>query len=239
MLKKLLLPGLTIGALVVGAAEAQSVTLTVDNFNEGASAISVDSFDTVMSDTQTGSTSNILGGEREVMIEYTGDEFGFEFADLEITAPDPGQFNVANGDDANSVTMMTWDGVGDGSLGTNLSPFDQFTLDVINTDQAGVTITLDVISSAGTSSSILTIDPAEDPPGTTFEFPFSGFSGSIGGILEEVKLTAEGPDEFDLTFDNLLLEGPDVPPPSTPEPSVILGSVLALGLGAWSKKKKN
>lgn len=177
-----------------------------------------------------------IGGYRRTSASYAGDNIGL--TNLQISAPyptdpptneslqTPGSFIASSSDTSNTSVEITWDrGLSDVDF---LANFDKFYVNVIRSDLNGdIRITVN----KGTKYVSLQRDVAIG----TMSFYFGDFTGT-GDIS-----TLSNPDSIVLTLvpgTNALDIEFELFGATTPEPSLILGSVIALGLGIVSVKRK-
>ncbi|MEQ9670373.1 PEP-CTERM sorting domain-containing protein [Coleofasciculus sp. G2-EDA-02] len=229
-MKRHLVASVVAGTLAFSVGEAQAATITIDSFDDGLQSVSATSgtvFDSV-----TGSTSEIVGGERDVQLEIIDNQFG-RLLNAEVDAlpppPEPGILTISNDTGVKSKTIITWDGVGGSGLnldvtGGGMNKFFRF--DILTVDLSAV-LTLSVNNTATLTK---TVSETTDPTSVIFKFSeFDNASAMTFTDVQSISLMISGPANFDLTADSLVA--------TVPEPLTILGSGLALGFGGLLKKE--
>ena len=236
-MKNIITIGLTSSALLIGAYEVQAATF-VDSFNHGEVDLEVTHRDVSESMSVTG--SEILGDERDVLLEFTPPTPGAATVkiDLDMTEDD---FRHSNEVDVASVATVTYDGVDDNGLGGGsgidlLTLGSKFSLDIQAIDltaELGISL-MDV---SGNNSSIV-YDGLEEG---IVEFNFTDFNDVDLSKIATITFQSTSISSEDLRVDTLLIDGPitDEPNPKpTPEPATLLGLLFSLTCGALFKTKK-
>ena len=237
-MKNLITFGLASSALLIGTIQAQAATF-VDTFNNGEVDLEVSHEDVSKSISVTG--DEILGGERDVLLEFTPPSPGTAAVkiDLDMTEND---FRHNNEIEVASVATVIYDGVDNIGLGEGagynlLTEGDKFTLDIQAVDltaQLGIFL-MDI---NGDTSSIV-YDGLEEG---IVEFNFSDFNDVDLSKISTITFQSTSFNSEDLRVDTLLID--DTPttdepnPETTPEPATILGLLFSLTCGALFKKKK-
>ena len=238
-MKNLITFGLASSALLISTIQAQAATF-VDSFNNGEVDLEVSHEDVSNSTSVTG--DEILGGERDVLLEFTPPSPGTATVkiDLDMTEND---FRHNNEVEVASVATVTYDGVdniglGGGSGYNLLTEGDKFTLDIEAVDltaQLGISL-MDI---NGDTDSIV-YDGLEEG---IVEFNFSDFNDVDLSKISTITFQSTSFNSEDLRVDTLLIDGPitDTEEPeseTTPEPATLLGLLFSLTCGALFKKKK-
>ena len=241
-MKNIITIGLTSSALLIGAYEVQAATF-VDSFNHGKVDLEVTHKD--VSESMSVIGSEILGDERDVLLEFTPPTPGAATVkiDLDMTEDD---FRHNNEVDVASVATVTYDGVDDNGLGGGsgidlLTLGSKFTLDIQAIDltaELGIAL-MDV---NGNTNSIF-YDELEEG---IVEFDFTDFNNVDLSKISTITFQSNSTNSEDLRVDTLLIEGtpttddpnPNPDPKPTPEPATLLGLLFSLTCGALYKKKK-
>lgn len=245
-MKNLITFGLASSALLIGTYEVQAATF-VDSFNNGEVDLEVSHEDVSNSISVTG--DEILGGERDVLLEFTPPSPGTATVkiDLDMTEND---FRHNNEVDVASVATVTYDGVDDNGLGGGagynlLTEGSKFSLDLLAIDltaQLGISL-MDI---NGDTDSIV-YDGLEEG---IVEFNFSDFNDVDLSRISTITFQSTSFNSEDLRADTLLINGtpnpdpdtddpnPNPDPETTPEPTTLLGLLFSLTCGALYKKKK-
>lgn len=229
-MKRYLVASVVAGTLAFSVGEAQAATITIDSFDDGFQNFSATS-GTVF-DSATGSTSDIVGGERDIRLEIIENRFGRSLS-AEVDAlpppPEPGILAISNDTGVKSETTITWDGINENGLnldvtGGGINKFFRF--DLLTVDLSAVlTLSLD-----NTATLTKSIPETTDPTSVIFNFnDFNNASAIDFTNVQSIALTVTGPANFDLTADSFVA--------TVPEPLTILGSGLALGFGGLLKKE--
>lgn len=236
-MKNLITIGLASSTLLIGAYEVQAATF-VDTFNHGEVNLEVTHQNVSESMSVTG--AEILGGERDVLLEFTPPTPGAATVkiDLDMTEDD---FRHSNEVDVASVATVTYDGVDDNGLGGGagynlLTKGSKFSLDIQAIDltaELGISL-MDV---NGDTDSIF-YDGLEEG---IVEFDFTDFNSVDLSKISTITFQSISTNSEDLRADTLLIDGPitdDPDPKPTPEPATLLGLFLSLTSAALFKKKK-
>ena len=237
-MKSLITLCLTSSALLIGAIGAQAATF-IDSFNHGEVNLEVTNRD--VSKAMSVTAAEILGGERDVLLEFTPPTAGAATLkiDLDMTEND---FRHNNEVDVASTATVIYDGVDDNGLGGGsgidlLSLGNKFSLDIQAIDltaELGISL-MDV---GGATDSIVRNGLEEG----TVEFNFADFNNVDLSKISTITLQSTSISSEDLRADTLLVDGTpntdDPEPKPTPEPTTILGILFSLTCGALFKKKK-
>jgi uncharacterized repeat protein (TIGR01451 family) len=165
-------------ALCLTVVAAPSYALVIDDFNVNQAQITDSTVGGVVSSTQAGPTTSIIGGTRYLSVDLLAAS-----TQEDVTA------QVVGGDYSNSYdttatgqSMIVWSGSAnpsDLSLGANLCASSKFSILFKSNDHA-VNYKLRVYSSAANWSQVNQLVPAGIiPPGQQFDLPFAAFA--IGG----------------------------------------------------------
>jgi hypothetical protein len=216
------------GAALVAASSASAV-LIVDDFT-------TDQFLEVSG--STGSVSSevvgagILGGERDVYLEVTDNDFGLS-ADVDVMG---GNYHHSSDTGVTAFSVIQWDGI-DGSQTVDstglggvdlLSAGSAFVIDVLFAD-LGATFELTVWDMDGTFETV-TQSVAQVLSLETVAFNFNSFSSALDlSSVGAMELTLSGAAAVDLSIRSV----------TVPEPAgIALVGLGLLGLGLRRKSKK-
>ena len=256
-MKNLITFGLASSALLIGTIQAQAATFVdtfgVDPFDNGEEVLDVLELEVTeenVSDSGFATHDDILGGERDVLLEFTPPEPGA--ATVKINLEMREDFRHNNEVDVASVATVTYDGVDDNGLGGGagynlLTEGSKFTLDILAIDltaQLGISL-MDI---NGDTDSIV-YDGLEEG---IVEFDFSDFNDVDLSRISTITFQSTSFNSEDLRADTLLIDGtpnpdpdtenpnpdPNPDPETTPEPATLLGLLFSLTCGALFKKKK-
>ncbi|MEQ9553052.1 MAG: PEP-CTERM sorting domain-containing protein [Coleofasciculus sp. G3-WIS-01] len=228
-MKRHLVATVVAGALAFGVGEAQAATITIDSFEDGEQDVSA--IRGTVLDSVTGSTNEIVGGERDVQLTILNNRFNNRLnAEVEVLPPPPsGILAISNDAGVTSDTLITWDGVDENGLnldvtGGGMNKF--FRLDILSVDLgAELTLSLD-----GTATLTKSLSQTFDPISVIFKFSEFENAGAVDfSNVQSISLDITGPENFDLIADSFVA--------TVPEPLTILGSGLALGFGGLLKKE--
>lgn len=256
-MKKLLLPGLTIGTLMLGMSQANAASLVViDNFDFANSA-GTDTTLTLRGNSSpavkttnptnftrqasapinTATNSNILGGERNLTFTRTFANAATRTGSVTIDpdavgifSDDPGTLSISNGTNFNSRTTLLYNGIGNAGLNADLSNQDFFALVVEDID-LNVRLSLTVVDNNGTTSTLSETSTSTTPG--IVDFLFEEFVGIDFSSVRSVALVLDGPNAFDAEINGFNAQ-------PIPESSTVLGTFLvtALGLGGLARRSK-
>jgi hypothetical protein len=267
-MNKILTTGLALGTLFFSAGQAQAGSLVIDTFNTRFHSVEVEvplqgqvDFSLLKdSDTNTDSSSSIVGGYRNLFIEMTsattrGSEA--KAAVAEELAVANGLLTIDNGSGVASNTIVTWDSKGAGlgiDLLANGENTDAFDLDIDSIDlDANLTFTV-----MGNNGETATLTKKNDKTATLPQsamftvgnnlFSYKDFiisNGSYTDVFSSVKsiaLKVSGSGSLDATFDSINAVNTGSTP-VVPEPTSVLSllSIIAFGAnfcarGKFSKK---
>ena len=211
-----LLGSFVIGVLLcVWGLQGYAADITIDNFEEGAADMTVNTSTPTATDVDTGlATTNVIGGERRSSVTW---ESGLIEGDLRINYSGDGLARYSTGSGANGWYGLIYgsnsflnadltDGGSNNCFGVLFDVAD-FEGDILFTVWTGET-------NSGTAS-------AKTPAGLPTENPdewvyinFSAFSGSLNfADVDKIEIKIDGPSESDYTVKEILS--------TVPEPSVL------------------
>lgn len=216
---------LSLAAFAGVMTNAASAAVLIDSFDTDQAVLTVNSGVTSASSSVFSAGGDILGGWRDILIEYqsgTGDSTAkVENGALSVS-------NEAGVPPNSSMTTVTWDGAGVGGLGgvdlTGMSAFG-ILVDVLQSDLGG-TLMLTIVDTDADSDTLSIILP-EVTFGTPeqFLFAFAGFSPAVNlTAVDSIALKVTGPAALDLSVDIIETAVPE------PTSMILLGTAL-LGLG--------
>ena len=180
-----------LGALAVFATPASALVL-LDDFTQGATDLEINGGTAVLEDQQTGSSTNLLGGERDVRFVVQSNPFNRR-ARFEID-PLQGASFQATGPGIRALLQLDYDGSDNeaaspnvltpasGGLNLDLSGEDRFRFNFLFADQ-GLDVKVDLYTYGQTeshSSAMFTTTAVTDEP-QVLELNFSQFSAVGGG----------------------------------------------------------
>jgi len=233
-MRKYLLSFASVGVLAIASA-SPSYALIIDQFN-GTQSVTANS--TTPSSSSSDGTAIILGGERDVTVNWISGGLG---ATVNVVGG-----HIAYSADAGVIGSMSvsWDGI-DGSPAVNAAGFaatdlteggvnTAFGIDVISADLGGGTLTITACATIASCFSVATPLPAG--LGFGFDVDFAAFVGAPAGFFTaithiQLDLT-HAVAAYDAEFDLFLTRG-EVPEPAT---LALFGLGLA-GLGLARRRK--
>jgi len=200
----------------VWSAQGYAADITIDNFEEGAADMTVNSSTPTANDLDTGlATTNVIGGERRSSVTWesgSGDVVlwinysGSGLAQYSSGSGVDGWYGLQYGETDNFLNADLTDGGSNYCFGLLFDVAD-FEGDINFTVWTGETNS--GTASAKTPSGL----PTEDPDEWVY-INFSAFSGSLNFTdVEKIEIKIDGPSEADYTVKEILS--------TVPEPSVL------------------
>ncbi|PSB05247.1 PEP-CTERM sorting domain-containing protein [Merismopedia glauca] len=239
-MKRFLIPALAVGVVLATTSQSQAASLTpptplvLDTFDTGNFRLDKSAGTTTgtFSTTQTG--SGILGTERRVQFTISNHPDN-RSAIVEVR---DGEFTLDTGPNVLTSVLMTWDGIGNGSLNKDLTTggLDAFRVGITDIDQ-DANLKFTVTDTLGRSSFLTKNNLGFGDSFFNFaDFVAVGTNPSADFTsVKSVKLQVTSPTAIDMQLQ--FLEAAKVPPATVPEPFTMLGSVAALGFGAAFRRK--
>lgn len=258
-MKNILTFSLATAALLVSSVQAQAFTLGIDDFNDGELKMEVGpNADEQTKSNSQNSLSGVEGGERDILLQWL-DGFGHGVVDLDESfiglevgtnyfalsndaAASLEDLAINSSDGVSSVATLTYNGMGfgdeaiglGGGLGIDISAGEQFALDILFLEKDDFfDIEIGVMDVEGNNSSVLKTNLLPSP----LTIGLDEFSGVDMTAITEISLAVRGFNSEDAVIDNFRVENENEEV-TTPEPAAVLGLMLTLGFGAFSKKKK-
>jgi hypothetical protein len=236
----------------VTATEAATVTRLIDNFNlptpdETGVFLDRSAGHTFATETQTG-LSNVVGGSREISMQYVSSGTSASFPFATVTPAPSGFLTISNDTGTAAVdtdTTIIWDrnGVGLGDLDYDSLDTPRFVIDLLGSS-VPINTTLTVIvetQGMGTTQAFQTITAGQNPF-TPVIIPFSSFSqpGLLGNPFQSISLQVTGDSGHSIIIDQVFVEGETIVNPSVPEPSLAIGllGIACLGISTRISKEQ-
>lgn len=252
-MKRLLISGLAIASLILGVNEVQAVTKSVDNFKYIQE--NSDCYDSNFGDIyikappggnptcQTGistesglPTEDTIGGHRLTTInEFSNsDENKVTRVRIEPLSVADESLNIVNSDGANRSVTIEWKG-GSGGLGIdNLMNYEGFEVSYFDVTVATQLLITVYDSNNNSASSTQTVDPTTNERKSIFALKeFQGNTSVLNGPISSIKMTVSSTNSnYEMSINDIMLYGL-----ITPEPSLILGCVVSLGIGLLTTRR--
>ena len=229
-MKRALVCTLALGGILWQASQAQAISvtpITLDTFDTGSFTINQSLGTTTGTFNNTETSSEILGGERNVNFTITQHTIPERSAIAQVSG---GNFILDLGPGVKTTASMTWDGIDTSGLNTDLTTggLDAFKLGINLIDlEADLTFVV-----TDNQNRISTLTKTGLKEGNQF-FQFQNFIGNADfKDVYSVKLLVDTPMSADLQLDFL-----ESTKSSVPEPFTMLGSIAALGFGTAFRRK--
>jgi len=223
-------PVLVMCLCAVFFASAHASATTIDDFSDKDFSLEVDCGTTPDCVTQT-SVSGVLGGDRDVVLEFIEDG-GVLGATASLTTSYQEVAFYNNDTNVLSELTFTYDGMENFDLTEDGAAFGVEILLTKSDHDASVEVT--VTSTAGSSSASTGLADSDDPVSVVLLFSdFSVLSGSGGDFkdVDAISFLFTGEDALDLGIDEFRQY--------VPEPLTMLGLFLGLGsVGAYIRRRR-
>lgn len=188
----------------------------------------------------TGSTANIIGGDRELVLTHTGGA-GAVIASVS-SAQD--SFSHSNGSGVSGISLLRWDGAGNGGGldfdlddGVGAAGYDiteggtlsGLSIKILDADLTNSTMQFRLYNNAGTF-----VQLAVNPPSgaSVFDIDYATIVGVDLTAITAIELEAIGGDAFDVTID--FIESRVLPEPAT----LALFGLGLVGVAAMRRRVK-
>lgn len=230
----------TLAVAMTFGTVAQATSVLIDSFSDGNLA---NTSSPITSTTLTGSTSNIIGGQRTVTQTSVGSTNGLNLSINSGVAPGVLAHSQASGE--TGMTTVLWDG--GGSLGgvdlTDSGTNDSLRFVIARTDANlpgnGISVQLNggiTLSHYFTAADFTAYFNSGSTTATRFlnvDFLLSGFTGATS--VNSILLTIDGTvtDDWDMRIDNVGAINTQVPEPAT----LLLFGTGLVGVAARARRK--
>ena len=217
-------------AVTLAAAPASAAfTITVDDFEAGPLNLVQTGVGTNTSVQGGLPNANVLGGERETVLQVFTSDFGLSTQVNVLTGP--GLLAVSNDAGNDSRVTQTYDGAGSAGLGgvdLTVGGGSFFQFDVVSSD-LGVTVTVNVEDTLGNTGSLTYAIPG---PGI-LNFAFTSFSGSVDfTTVDSIQVVYNAPVDADYVIEFFGV-GTAVPEPA----SVVMAVMGATAVGGFARRR--